>query len=510
MHPYTITALSWIGVAIWVTLVIATNRKVHPKALFYLFFVEMWERFSYYGMRALLVLYMTAELVKGGFGYDEKSAYGMYAAYGALVYLTPLLGGLLAEKLTGYRKSIMWGAFLMMMGQAALTIKSEGLFFAGLALLVLGNGFFKPNISSLIGKLYPQGDPRRDGGFTIFYMGINIGAFLTGVTCGTVGQLEGWGYGFGLAGLGMLAGLIIFHFAQKSGVLGEHGLPPVEVKDKKWLGLPITPWVCLGSLVLLPLVYVLIINNQIMDIILGIVGTGMILFMLAYSMGHEKVQRQRVWVIVVLLLFTTMFWTFFELAGSALNLFTEKNVDKMFLGAKLETSNFQSFNPLFIFLFAPIFSWMWIKLAKTGWEPPAPVKFGFGLILLGCGFLMLPLGKPFVVAGMMPAIFMILLYLCHTLGELALSPIGLSLVTKLSPAKLVGFMMGFWFLSSSIAHQAGKFIAFLTAVDESVSVEQTLAIGLKIFGNLGFIAIGAGVFLFILSPVLSRWMHGIK
>lgn len=341
-------------------------------------------------------------------------------------------------------------------------------------------------------------------------MGINVGAFLTGVTCGTVGELEGWHYGFGLAGLGMAVGLVIFWLAQRQGILEDKGLPPPESKDKKIFGVPAIRAVCVGSLLLVPLIYMLIIQNQVMDVILGIVGAATILFMLFLSFKEDKVQMQRMWVIIVLLFFTTMFWTFFELAGSALNLFTEKNVAKDLLGVGIKTTNFQSFNPLFIFLFAPLFSWLWIKLAKVGWEPSAPVKFGFGLVLLGSGFLVLLVGKPFVVAGMMPAIFMVLLYLLHTLGELALSPIGLSLVTKLSPVKIVGFMMGFWFLSSSIAHQAGKFIAFLTAVDEGVSPEQTLELSLKIFGNLGWTAIGAGVVLFLLSPVLSRWMHGIK
>lgn len=510
MSPYTVTAISWIGVLFWIGIVIAINRKTHPKALFYLFFVEMWERFSYYGMRALLVLYMTAKLVEGGLGHSEKSAYGIYAAYGALVYLTPLLGGLLAEKVVGYRKAIVWGAFLMMMGQFGLMIKNPGIFFAALALLVLGNGFFKPNISSLIGKLYKEGDPARDGGFTIFYMGINVGAFLTGVTCGTVGQLEGWHYGFGLAGVGMALGLIIFYFANKSGVLEDKGYIPESAKDKKLIGISWQALVYIGTFFLIPLVYLLLVNNQIMDIILGIVGIGMIAFILWYSSKHDKVQMQRLWVIVVLLIFTTMFWTFFELAGSALNLFTDKNISKDFFGVTLATSNFQSFNPLFVFLFAPLYSWLWIKLGKLKVEPAAPIKFGFGLILLGCGFLILVLGKSFVVAGMMPAIFMVLLYLLHTLGELTLSPIGLSLVTKLAPKTLVAFLMGFWFLSSSIAHQAGKFIAYLTAVDETVSVEQSLEIGLNVFGKLGLIGVSAGIFLFLISPILTKWMHGIK
>ena len=481
MHPaYKLMLISWVAVAAWVAFVIYSNRKVHPKALFAMFMVELWERFSYYGMRAILVLYMTSTLLNGGFGYDDEKAFGIYAAYGALVYLTPILGGYFADKMMGFRNAIIWGSILMALGQFTLFLDDQVTFFIGLALLVVGNGFFKPNISSMIGKFYKTGDGRRDGAFTIFYMGINIGAFLTPLTCGAIGEIEGWKYGFLTAGIGMVLGLLIMIWAQKAGWLmtdvdedGNQtdtyrpiGLIPKDHKEAGVAGIngKIMPYV--ATILLVGVSWLLIKNDDVVDYILAIIGGGVIIYMLVLSGKYDRVQQQRIWVILLLLLFTTVFWTFFELAGSALNLFTDRNVNKNIMGAELTTTFFQSVNPLFIMIFAPIYSWMWIKLSNAGKEPAAPYKFGIGLVMLGLGFLVLTLGKGSAIGGMVPAIFLITLYLLHTLGELTLSPVGLSLVTKLAPSQIVGFLMGIWFLSSSIAHQAGKHIANFTAVNE--------------------------------------------
>ena len=519
-EEYQIMLIAWVAVALWVAFVIFTNRRQHPKVLFFLFMVELWERFSYYGMRALLVLYLTRTALEGGFGFEKKMGYGIYGAYGALVYLTPLAGGYLADKILGFRKSIIWGAVLMALGQFTLflsydrsgdgTQNNKWLMYAGLGLLVLGNGFFKPNISSLIGRFYQQGDPRRDGAFTIFYMGINIGAFLTPLTCGTVGEIEGWGYGFLLAGFGMITGLVIFLITQALGLLEDKADPPSAEARAPWAGRFAEPLIYAGSFVALPVVCSLIYQNDIMDYLLGAVGLLAIGYILFLSSQYPVVERQRMWVITILLFFTAVFWTFFELAGSALNIFTDNNVDKNFLGLSLKTSNFQAVNALFIMIFAPVFSVMWIYLAKRNMEPPAPIKFAVALFLLGAGFLVLNLGVPMAHEAMIPALFLILLYLLHTLGELALSPVGLSLVTKLAPAKIVAFMMGFWFLSSSIAHQAGKLISNLTAVDENATKEESLEKAMQVFNQVGFFAIGSGVLLLLLTPIIRKWMHGVK
>jgi len=479
MNPdYLLMLICWAIVAVWVAVVIAMNRKIHPKALFALFMVELWERFSYYGMRALLILYMTANIMDGGFAFDDAKAYGIYGAYGALVYLTPLIGGYFADKLVGFRKAIVWGAILMALGQFTLFISGSGgnneiIFYLGLAVLVVGNGFFKPNISSMIGRFYEEGDNRRDGAFTLFYMGINMGAFLAPLTCGAIGENEGWQYGFLTAGVGMVIGYLIFLWAQKQGMYGDVGKGPDVALDKPVIkGIPnkLLPFV--ASVIMIILASTLIVYNDVVDIMLSILSIMVIGYLLYEAGKMETVAKQRIWVVVVLLFFTTTFWTFFELAGSALSLFTERNVDRSLFGIEIKTTLFQSFNPLFIMLFAPIFSWIWIKLANAKKEPAAPYKFGMGLILLGFGFLALNLGGASASAGMIPAMFMVLLYLLHTIGELTLSPVGLSLVTKLSPRHMVGFLMGIWLLSSSLAHQAGKHVAKLTTVSEKTIVQS--------------------------------------
>ena len=261
MNPaYKLMLIFWVIVAAWIAFVIFTNRKVHPKALFALFMVELWERFSYYGMRALLVLYMIAKIstdTDGGFGYSDAKSYGIYGAYGALVYLTPIIGGYFADKMMGFRKAITWGALLMAAGQFTLFMDTEVTFFIGLSLLVIGNGFFKPNISSMIGRFYPEGDPRRDGAFTIFYMGINIGAFLAPLTCGVIGEIEGWRYGFLVAGIGMFLGYLIFLWAQAKGIFEDYGYAPEEAEDVKILGLghKILPYV--ATAIFVPIIWLL-------------------------------------------------------------------------------------------------------------------------------------------------------------------------------------------------------------------------------------------------------------
>jgi proton-dependent oligopeptide transporter, POT family len=509
-QDYWILLGAWAFVLLWIPVVILTNRKVHPKVLFWLFMVEMWERFSYYGMRAFLVLYLT-KIVHNGFGMDKKDGYAIYAAFGALVYLTPLAGGFIADKFLGFRNAIIWGAILMASGQFTLSAGEGNKYalYVGLGLLVTGNGFFKPNISSMIGKFYPKGDPRRDQAFTIFYMGINIGAFLAPLTCGAVAEIEGWSYGFLLAGIGMVTGLCTFLYASSRGILERYADPPADA-PKTVSGLPVGPAILIGSLLFAPIAATLIYNNAIMDYLLGGIGTAAIVYMLYLSFQYPVAERQRIWVIVILLFFTSVFWGFFELAGSALNVFTDENVDKSIFGKEIPASLFQAVNALLIVLLAPLFTIIWALLAKKGWEPAAPIKFAIGLLLLGVGFLILNLGRGAAVDGVMPLIFLILMYLFHTLGELALSPVGLSLVTKLAPAKVVGFMMGFWFLSSAIGIQAGKWIGGESAADKNATREQTMIQALDVFNQVGMFALGSGVLLLLLSPIIRKWMHGVR
>jgi proton-dependent oligopeptide transporter, POT family len=514
MHPDIVLMFAaWIFVFIWISGVIFTQSKHHPKALFILFFTELWERFSYYGMRALLILYLTIGLL-----YNEAEAYGIYGAYVSLVYATPVIGGLIADRLLGSRNAIMLGAILMAIGHFAMAFEYNIIFFIALGFLIIGNGFFKPNISTLIGKLYTDGDPRKDSAFTLFYMGINTGAFLTPLTCGTIGKIYGWHYGFGLAGIGMLLGLLIFTYGKYKKVYEDKGLPPnPDYINKKLIPfLTIKRLIYIGAFLSVPLFALLVNYHALSSKILLVVAIMVVLALLVISLKAEsKVEKQRLWVVLVLFIFTIMFWTFFELAGSAITLFTEKNVNKhvsLFnFHHEFLTPQFQSINPLFIILLAPLFSLLWEKYKNIS----APFKFGIALIQLGAGFGILVLGASMAGPdGQSPLIFLVLAYLLHTTGELCLSPIGLSLVTKLSPAKIVSFVMGVWLLSTSFAGIIGGEISKLTSLPSEGENQGSAMLSLLLYSNvfewIAYISIITGVLLIFMVPVLRRWMHGVK
>ncbi len=539
--PIIIMIFAWLAVIAWVTGVILVQRKNHPVSLFTLFFAELWERFSFYGMRALLVLYMTQSLFENMAteAADEK-AYGIYGAYGALVYGTPAIGGMLADRFLGYRKAIMFGAILMALGHFTMIFENLYFFYSALALLIIGNGFFKPNISSLLGKLYEDQDPRRDAGFTIFYMGINVGAFLAPLTCGSIGELYGWHYGFGLAGLGMLLGLVVFW--RGMGQMEGQGLPPNpdKLKKKIFLGLNLEQLIITGSLLVIPLFALIVNQNDTVSYILGILGAiilGILIFEAVWK--QDKVGGQRIWVIIILAFFHTLFWAFFEQAGSSISLFTERNVDRVIMGDEIPTSTFQSVNPAFIILLAPLFSILWVKLRYIRIEPYTPVKFALGILQLGLGFGVFVIGAHYFAGsnGLVPIMVLIVGYLLHTTGELCLSPVGLSMITKLSPARIVGFVMGAWFLSISFAHNIASFVASLTSVPSKGEDAQTGALAMEegllstdqitrlpqeavdkfdslasyagVFEQVGIIAVISSLFLLILVPLLKKWMHGV-
>ncbi len=515
-----------------------TDQHKQPRALYMLFFAEMWERFSFYGMRALLTLYLVSELFKD-LGDDAQGvAYGIYAAYGALVYATPFLGGLVADKILGFKRSVMFGAVLMTIGHLVMAVENETALYIALAFLIAGNGFFKPNISSMVGGLYTDiNDPRRDGGFTIFYMGINLGAGLAPLVCGYLGETYGWAYGFGLAGIGMLAGLVVFGMGQ--GQLGENGDPPNPEKLKAPMVGPLTQeWlVYIGGFV--TLFALLIEHYELMSYVLTPFAVLVLGVIVVTAIQSEKIVRERLFVVIVLLVFSTLFWAFFEQAGSSITLFTANHVDR----AGIPASIFQSVNPIFILLFAVPFSALWTKLGEMDKDPSAPVKFGIGILQLGLGFLILGASAGFislqerevdgatVVAAVTPVAFLLLGYLLHTTGELCLSPVGLSAVTKLAPKKIMAMVMGAWFLSSAMAHHIGGIIALLTSPPDTDAAPGQLAIEsgilesagdlqeatlasydalanyVAVFKQLGMIAVGAGVLCLVLAPVLKRWMH---
>jgi len=520
-----------------------TNQKTvlgHPSGLFVLFFTEMWERFSYYGMRALLVLFLVSSMIDGGWGWERAEALQLYGLYTGLVYITPIFGGLIADKIMGYRKAIVLGAFLMTLGHASMALEGTAsmFFYAGLFFLIVGNGLFKPNISSMVGQLYLNQGKEKDAGYTIFYMGINAGAFLGILLCGYIGEKVGWHFGFGLAGIFMFIGMLQFYFAQT--IFGKIGLSPSDTED---------------------------FENTIEHSVEDAKET---IEEVLDEAEASKVTKDRLIVIGVLAFFTIFFWWAFEQAGGSMTIFASDYTDRVLTGsgattfkvfntiltviplfiitwvlamlfkqtfskyslsnislgigfaviwaivlwmlgrefvsdsAEVPASWFGILNSFFIIAFAPLFSKIW----ESKFNPSGPVKFAIGLILLGLGFGVLAFGSMGIPLGAKTAsvsmIFLIVAYLLHTLGELCVSPVGLSYVSKLAPAKLVGLMFGVWFVANFISNTlAGITGSFLDPIVEEYGMSNFFLI-------FTVIPIFAGLVMVILNKTLIKKMHGIR
>jgi POT family proton-dependent oligopeptide transporter len=562
--------------------------RTHPRGLFVLFFAEMWERFSYYGMRAILIFYLTEHFL-----FSDDFSQGQYAAYTTLVYLTPLLGGYLADRFLGTRKAIAFGALLLVAGHFGMAIEGrpavQTLSYAGrtyefnavgrmgdrqvclkvergcypvtasktggmsiqglpaaaplpaalakgayaigvsgrdpryvdvlylaLALIVMGVGYLKANISSIVGQLYPQGDPRRNPGFTLYYYGINLGAFWASVLCGLLGQTVGWWAGFGLAGVGMLAGFLVFVWGKP--LLEGHGEPPDPQALKRRIAGPIN---LEGALYLLGLVGVAAVWWMVqhyalmgwMQALVWIAALGYLAWYMAAKL--DRVARDRLLLAIVLIVASIVFFTLFEQAGSSLNQFAERNTLLPHAGFWTVTpGQTQSFNAGFILIFAPVFAYAWVKLAQIGANPNPAVKFGLALIQVGLGFLVLVWGAQFHDAAFrVPMMFLALAYLLHTTGELCLSPVGLSEMTKLAPAALLSTIMAVWFLASSAAQYLAGLVAKLTA-SETVAGQvldpgKALETYVTTFRNIGLAGVGIGALLLLASPWLKRLAHGV-
>jgi len=492
----------------------------HPKGLFVCFATEMWERFSYYGMRALLILYLTKH-----WEFTDATSYLIYGAYTSLVYIMPVFGGMLADQILGSKKAVTYGAILLVFGHLGMTVESnEQIFYLSLALIVSGVGFLKPNISTMVGALYEEGDPRRDSGFTIFYMGINIGAFTATLLCGYLGEEIGWAYGFGAAGIGMLLGLFIFLWGQK--YLEGLAEPPSNKYMTKVNGISYENWAYISGVVMVLVTWFLVQNSQLVGQLLGGFGIIFIGAWLLYALLKcAPEERDRLIVVGILILFSLIFWALFEQAGSSLNILTDRGVDRVIFGWEVPASMFQSLNAGFIFTIAPLFALLWISLAKRNMEPSTPIKFSIGIVLVGLGFLALVYGMSSSEGLQTGVIWIVLIYLLHTLGELCLSPVGLSSVTKLSPQRIVGFMMGMWFFASAAGNYVASLIAKGTAGDPVMLIaekiylqvmflpEDTFTINQKngfmdVYTDVGLIAIGCGIFLAIITPLLRKLMHG--
>ena len=555
----------------------------HPRGLVILFFTEMWERFSYYGMRGLLIIYLTQHFLMS----DESSSV-LYGAYGALVYVMTIIGGSLADRYLGARKAVTFGAILLTFGHFGMTFEGDGsrqlltfdgkqyeivldgrggdarqqivteagssyitftestleitnpesvdlapsiprdefslsvetqegylnMLYLSLALIIAGVGFLKANISTIVGSLYGFGDTRRDSGFTIFYMGINIGAFLASLSCGYLGIVHGWKYGFGLAGIGMLLGLAVF-LTCHSWLEGRAEPPnPQKLSEKIFMGINIE-WMCyLVGLGIIAISMILVMNAELVGGILGPVGIVMFVWLVGYAFTKlEGDERSRMLAAVYFVLAQIPFWALFEQAGSSLNLFTARLVDREILGWSVPGPVFQSLNAGFIFIFAPLVAWLWVWLARRKLNPSTPVKFALGVAMAGLGFLALVAGmKGTGDIGLTPVIFIFLIYWIHTMGELMVSPVGLSAVTKLAPARVVGMTMGAWFLYSGLSNFLAGVIARATGAEtiggQMTNVAAAKAGYVEVYSQVGFIAIGIALVMLVVSPAVSKMMRG--
>ena len=487
--------------------------KEHPKGLRVLFFTEMWERFSYYGMRAILLLFMTTDTAREGLGLTTETAGAIYGLYTAGVYLLTLPGGWIADNILGQRKAIWYGGICIMTGHALLAIPGTiGIFYAGLCFVAVGTGLLKPNISSIIGDLYPGKDARRDAGFSIFYMGINIGAILGQTAVAYFGEKVNWHLGFSLAAFGMLIGLIQYRISQNS--LGEIGLNPkidkkirADEPSNKPMGIALAV-ILISLLVVLQMYgYIDMLSAVGIANTIGVLIVTVILFFFIYVIvagGLNVYEKKQTVVIFFLFVGAAMFWSGFEQAGSSLNLFARDYTDRFLFGWELPTGWLQSVNPIFIVIFAPLFGALWVKLAARNINPKTPLKFASGLFLLAVGFLVMYFAAKIVATGTKVGMtWLILTYFLHTIGELTLSPVGLSATTKLAPRKYYSQMMGVWFVGAAL----GNLIAGLYSGNfdpENVKQMPNLFMAVVQFGVCG------SVLFLALSPWINRWVKTEK
>lgn len=556
----------------------------HPRGLFVLFFAEMWERFSYYGMRGLLIIYLTQHFLFS----DHRSSL-IYGAYVSLVYVMGIVGGILADRYLGQRKSIIFGAVLLTLGHFGMAFEGNGskqimtyegaqyeikldgrggdaipfiqsetgrsnisyedggalmvlaepasvglpatiakedystsvvqeemyvnILYLSLAIIIAGVAFLKPNISAIVGELYKVGDVRRDAGFTIFYMGINLGSFLSSITCGILGIVYGWKYGFGLAGIGMLLGLVTF--IGYKGWLNDKGEAPSEEKLKQSVLGPLNvEWVCyLSSVVIAIFAIWLIKHAELAAPLMGIIGIITFIGLLAYAFFKlEGGERSGMLAVMYFALAQIPFWSLFEQAASSLNLFTDRLVDRTLFGWSVPAPVFQSLNAGYIFIFAPFIAWMWIALAKRNREPSAPVKFAIGVFLVAVGFLVLVAGMKLTGPGALTGVlFIFLVYWVHTMGELFLSPVGLSVTTKMAPQTAAALAMSVWFLYTGLSNSLAGVIATMAGVEtiggqmvDAVSAKATYA---EVYTKLAYIGMGISVAMLAMTPLVKKWMR---
>ncbi len=499
----------------------------HPVGLYILFLTEMWERFSFYGMKALLILYLVKYHL-----FSDTAGNLLVGSYAALVYAMPVIGGLLADKYLGFRRAVTFGGILLVLGHLGMAYEGEAakamttgvierdesalqVFYFSLALIIMGVGFLKANISSIVGELYKRGDARRDSGFTIFYMGINLGSALATLICAWLGEKYGWNYGFGAAGIGMVLGLVTFIYGKKYFYGKGEAKDESLLKRKSALGLSNEKTIYLLAVLAVFVVWQMVQRHSVVEVLLMVAGAGSLIYILWYAfMRSNRIQRERLFALTILILFSVIFWSLFEQAYTSLNLYADRILDRttdMF--GEIPAGSFLSLNAIFIILFAPVFAWLWIKLEKRNMNPNAAVKFALAIILVGLGFGALVLGANLSGTGKVAIIWLVLAYLFHTWGELCLSPVGLSYVTKLSPGKIVGFMMGVWFLATAGSEYIASLLANLASIDTSGGAATDL-VGAKasytdLFEKLLYTGLIFGGILLVISPLVKKMMHNV-
>lgn len=476
----------------------------HPRGLYVLFFTEMWERFSYYGMRALLIFYLTKHWL-----FSDEQAGIIYGAYTALVYITPVIGGYLADRYLGQRRAVVFGAVLLAFGHLLMGVEGAGgqdgvaisVFWLALAFIIVGSGFLKANISVIVGQLYPRTDVRRDGAYTIFYMGINLGAALGSILCGYLGETYGWSYGFGAAGIGMILGLIVF-MRGKPLLMGQGESPDPDRLASTVAGIRFEWLLYVAGFAAVALCWVLVQYQALVGGLLGVSGAILVAYVLYIAVAKlPSEDRDRIFAAMFLIVGSILFWALFEQAGSSLNLYTDRYVER----AGVPASVFQSINAIYIVLLGPIFAGLWVWLGRRGLEPSAPAKFGLAILQLGAGFLILVAGA--ATGNLTPVLFIFLIYLFHTTGELCLSPVGLSAMNRLAPAHMASLIMGAWFFASATGNFASGLIAAATGAKSASGEAATQQTVLDVYTTVGWVAIGAGVAVLLVAPLIKRLMH---
>lgn len=478
----------------------------YPKQLWYLFFSEMWERFSFYGMRGMLTYFMIHQLMM-----NERDANLQYGATQAFVYAFTFIGGLFADKILGFRKSLFWGGILMIIGSVILAVNPQEFFFVGIAFNIIGTGFFKPNISTMVGRLYKDNDDRRDAGFSLFYSGINIGALLGGYACIALGKSYSWNVAFGLAAVVMTISLLTFIFTQKQ--MGDIGVSPLLSDDamvrkrKEWM-------VFFGSVLCIPVISIMVKQTEYTDYFMYAIGPITLLYFVVETLKLKSAEQKKMWAALIFILFSILFWAFFEQSGGSLSIFAANHLGSELLGSITLDPNGvnNAANSLFVILFAPVLGIIWMAMGRKKLEPNTTVKFGLGFLFLGCSFLIFYATIFLADAnGITSLDVFTLAYFIITLGELCLSPIGLSIMTKLAPTHLQGMMMGMWFLASAYGqYVAGILGAGMSTPDENASALDKLTTYTNGYQQLAWIAIGAGVVLFLLSPMIKKLMQDVK